>query len=79
MTEVTGVGSWLRSSHSANEGNCVELRWRKSSRSGNEANCVELNQTLDAVRDSKNPAGPVLRAADLQSFVLAAKSGQFDR
>jgi hypothetical protein len=79
VTEVTVVGSWRRSSFSGSEGNCVELRWRKSTRSGSEANCVELNQSLDAVRDSKNPAGPILRAADLQSFVLAAKAGQFDR
>lgn len=53
--------------------------WRKSSYSGSEANCVELNQSLDAVRDSKNPAGPVLRATELRSLVLAAKSGLFDR
>lgn len=77
MTEV--VGCWRRSSHSGNEANCVELRWRKSSRSANESNCVELSHPLDAVRDSKNPAGPILRAAELSSFVLAAKAGRFDR
>jgi hypothetical protein len=77
VTEV--VGSWRRSSHSGNESNCVELTWRKSSRSANESNCVEVSHTLDAVRDSKNPAGPILRAAGLSSFVLAAKAGRFDR
>jgi hypothetical protein len=40
------------------------VTWRKSSRSGdgNNDNCVELAAAADAVavRDSKNPAGPVL-------------------
>lgn len=43
----------------ADLGNVV---WRKSSRSGSDTNCVEiaeLPQTI-AVRDSKDPAGPVL-------------------
>jgi hypothetical protein len=77
VTEVIVLGSWRKSSHSA-EVNCIELRWRKSSYSGNEANCVELNPSLDAVRDSKNPAGPVLRASEVRSLVHAAKSGRFD-
>ncbi|WP_411970800.1 DUF397 domain-containing protein [Micromonospora peucetia] len=37
--------------------------WRKSSRSGNQGNCVEVADNLPhviAVRDSKDPAGPVL-------------------
>ncbi|HEX4722005.1 MAG TPA: DUF397 domain-containing protein [Pseudonocardiaceae bacterium] len=39
------------------------VRWRKSSYSGGSnttGGCVELSQDLAAVRDSKNPAGPVL-------------------
>lgn len=37
--------------------------WRKSSRSGSEGNCVEVARPappVTAVRDSKNPTGPVL-------------------
>jgi hypothetical protein len=58
---------WRRSSHSGpNGGNCVEvagLPWRKSSRSGeNGGECVELAGATGvvAVRDSKDPDGPVL-------------------
>ena len=35
--------------------------WRKSRRSQNGANCVEVRDTLDQLRDSKNPTGPTLR------------------
>jgi Domain of unknown function (DUF397) len=40
-----------------------DLRWRKSSYSGNGGNCVEVasgRPGVVAVRDSKNPDGPVL-------------------
>jgi hypothetical protein len=52
--------------------------WRKSRRSGGEGgNCIELSSEMNAVRDSKNPGGPTLRA-DLRTLLAAAKSGQLD-
>ena len=54
--------NWRKSSFSASQTNCVEVAWRKSSFSADQTNCVELGWRTDgvAVRDSKNPAGPVL-------------------
>ena len=57
--------------------------WRKSTRSGPWTdNCVEVafvDGTI-AVRDSKNPAGPVLvfTSAEWDAFVDGAKDGEFD-
>ncbi|GDY34014.1 DUF397 domain-containing protein [Gandjariella thermophila] len=53
-------------------------RWRKSSRSHQNGACVELSNTLDEIRDSKNPTGPTLRA-DAAALVTAIKAGRFDR
>jgi hypothetical protein len=50
--------------------------WRTSSYSGSQSNCVELFRTLDALRDSKNADGPVLRL-DLTTFVRKVKAGEF--
>jgi hypothetical protein len=57
--------------------------WRKSSLSGPSCdNCVEVafvDQAI-AVRDSKNPTGPVLifTADEWDAFVGGAKDGEFD-
>jgi hypothetical protein len=57
--------------------------WRKSTRSGPWTdNCVEVafvDGTI-AVRDSKNPGGPVLvfTSAEWDAFVDGAKDGEFD-
>jgi hypothetical protein len=59
--------------------------WRKSSRSGGSgAQCVELSyeaSATSAVRDSKNPNGPVLSFATQQvaAFIERVRSGQLDR
>jgi len=56
--------------------------WRKSSRSGS-GNCVEVAGNLPgvvAVRDSKDPDGPVLGfgPAEWAAFISGVRAGQFD-
>jgi hypothetical protein len=54
------------------------MRWRKSSySSGQNGACVELAHA-GAVRDSKNPTGPVLSIGDLPTFLLGIKRGRLD-
>jgi Domain of unknown function (DUF397) len=56
--------------------------WRKASRSGNNGgNCVEAARNLPgviAVRDSKDPAGPVLRFSrgDWAAFVAGIRDAR---
>ena len=55
--------------------------WRKSSYSAGQGNCVEIADNVPgivAVRDSKNPSGPVLRFSTgaWQAFVSNIKAGQ---
>jgi uncharacterized protein DUF397 len=52
--------------------------WRTSSYSSNGSSCVQVHRELAAVRDSKNPDGPVLRA-DFRSLVTAIHAGRFTR
>ena len=60
--------------------------WRKSSYSGNgtqQNGCVEVARNLFgivAVRDSKDPHGPVLTVAPggWQAFTASVKAGRFD-
>jgi hypothetical protein len=54
-------------------------RWRKSSFSGGGGNaCVEVAGGLEAVRDSKNPGGPVLHA-ELTTLVRAIRADRLIR
>jgi hypothetical protein len=58
--------AWVKSRASASNGNCVEL--------------ASLTGGGVAVRDSKDPHGPVLRytAEEWAAFLDGAKSGEFD-
>ncbi|RZS41190.1 uncharacterized protein DUF397 [Herbihabitans rhizosphaerae] len=49
-------------------------RWRKATHSENGSDCVELRGTLDRVRDSKNPGGPVLRG-NVPALLRTIKTG----
>jgi hypothetical protein len=78
---------WRKSSYSGNGGgNCVEVgaAWRKSSYSGNGGvDCVEVARDLPrtvAVRDSKDPHGPVLtmEPAGWRDFIAEVKAGRHD-
>ncbi|TDC82584.1 DUF397 domain-containing protein [Micromonospora sp. KC606] len=59
----------------------ADVAWRKSTRSQT-SNCVEVAplSTAVALRDSKDPSGPVLlfNRAGWLGFVSGAKNGQFD-
>ncbi|WP_449061352.1 DUF397 domain-containing protein [Planomonospora algeriensis] len=57
--------------------------WRKSSLSGSGNNCVEVADNLPglvALRDSKDPHGPVLTFSPDQwrAFTGGVKNGEFD-
>lgn len=56
-------------------------QWRKSSRSAAGNACIEITGQggRQAVRDSKDPAGPVLRFSPTQwgAFTAAISRGQF--
>lgn len=55
--------------------------WRTSSHSGS-SDCVEVAALMAgmAVRDSKDPGGPVLRftEAEWRAFVAGVRDGEFD-
>jgi hypothetical protein len=55
----------------------ADLPWRKSTRSANNGECVEVTTAGErvAVRDSKNPAGAVLRysAEAWQTFLTRTR------
>jgi hypothetical protein len=62
----------------------LTYRWRKASYSGNGGgSCVEVARNIPhvvAVRDSKDPHGPVLTVASgaWQGFIAEVKAGRHD-
>jgi hypothetical protein len=74
---------WRKSSYSSGNGACVEVahvpaEWRKSSHSGGSGACIEVADLPEAiaVRDSKDPTGPMLIFARTEwaAFIESAKS-----
>ncbi|HEV2347334.1 MAG TPA: DUF397 domain-containing protein [Actinocrinis sp.] len=63
--------------------NGAGLSWRKASASNTNGNCVEVAAMSGggvAVRDSKDPGGPILRftAAEWAAFAEGMAAGEFD-
>jgi hypothetical protein len=60
----------------------TNAEWRKSSYSATQTNCVEVARTsgIIAVRDSKDPTGPVLvfTPSEWAAFVAGVSDGEFD-
>jgi len=61
----------------------LSLVWRKAAASAANGNCVEVAPTPGggvAVRDSKDPQGPILRftAAEWAAFAEGMAAGEFD-
>jgi hypothetical protein len=61
------AGTWIKSSLSAYNGNCVEV--------------AGLNHDSIRVRDSKHPRGAVLNftPAEWDAFIGGVRNGEFDR
>jgi hypothetical protein len=59
------LAMWTKSSHSTDQGNCVE---------------VAALGTTRAIRDSKNPTGPALKftTAAWSTFTNGIRTGEFD-
>jgi hypothetical protein len=78
-TNCVEVG-WRRATASLENGNCVEVGWH--SRCGESGQCVEVAAAMVqvAVRDSKDPDGPVLRfpRGAWREFVEGVKAGDYD-
>ena len=70
--DLTGV-TWLKSSFSGGKGGaCVEIAFVPGSKEGSDQ--------IIAMRDSKDPDGPVLvfTPAEWEAFTLGVQDGEFD-
>ena len=60
----------------------TRVTWHKSTRSNGSGDCVEVAKLTDgvAVRDSKDPNGPILTfaASEWLAFLAGARDGEFD-
>ncbi|HEX5740473.1 MAG TPA: DUF397 domain-containing protein [Pilimelia sp.] len=61
----------------------TRVTWKKSTRSNGSGDCVEVAALPDGrrlVRDSKDPAGPVLTftPTEWKAFLDGARDGEFD-
>ena len=68
--------TWRKSSHSATEGECVEVAALGGATTGDGGAASAI-----AVRDSKDPSGPALTFTpdSWSAFLAATKAGDFDR
>ncbi|MDT0347284.1 DUF397 domain-containing protein [Streptomyces litchfieldiae] len=66
MITRDGIGQWRKSSYSGGNGNCVEV--------------APLASDGRAVRDSKDPSGPMLTftASQWETFIQLTQDGQAD-
>src|SRR5215203_5946974 len=80
---MTPEGRGSQSYNGVPAGDLPGARWRKSGRSSAQGNCVELARLPGdgvAVRNSRDPEGPVLvfTDAELEAFLAGVKDGDFD-
>lgn len=62
---------WRKSSHSGQEGHCVEFgTWRRSSHSGEQGNCVELGTWQKSSRNIGN-GGECVEVAEDEARVIS--------
>jgi hypothetical protein len=82
LTEFNTLAIIKESEMSSKGSELDGISWRKAQRSVNNGECVELAraQGMIAIRDSKNPTGPILmyNPAEWRAFLDGAKNGEFD-
>ena len=83
MDVNAGKPTWIKSSLSFANGNCVEVAWVRSSECEGGA-CVEAADLGDGevgVRNSRDPQGAVLRFTpdEWHAFIGGVRNGEFDK